>query len=145
MLNLNKKRFSEPARRTRNQTAGFTIVELIVSLVVGSLLVGAASLLGSVYYSLSARALSLTVANSYSENKVEGLRSTGYLGLTDGTTDITSELPGELRSPRSGSLQVSSQSTSVKKIDISITYNDQGAQRTYSYTTYIGELGVGQY
>lgn len=125
--------------------SGFTIVELIVSLVVGSLLVGAATLLSSAYYSLSARALSLTVANSFAENKVESLRSIGFLGLSDGTSDISAELPAELKGPKSGSVQISAESTSVKKIEISITYNDQGAPRNYSYSTYIGELGVGQY
>jgi Tfp pilus assembly protein PilE len=125
--------------------AGVTIVELIVTLVVGSILVGSTVLITTSYSRISARTLYLTVANSYAENKVESLRSLGFLGLADGTTDITNELPTELKNPRSASVQISSPSATTKKVDLTITYNDQGAPRTYTYTTYIGELGVGQY
>ena len=133
------------AIKKKIEQAGFSIVELIVSLVVGSILIGATTLITIAYSRLSNRALSLTVANSYAENKVESLRSIGFLGLTDGTSNVTTELPSELKSPRSASVQISSASSTTKKIDLNITYNDQGAARTYSYTTYIGELGVGQY
>lgn len=94
---------------------------------------------------LSHRARDVAAANSYVENKIESLRSTGFLGLNDGTTDLTSELPSELKSPRSGTLVITSQTGAIKRAVVSISYNDQGASRTYSYTTYVGELGVGQY
>lgn len=129
----------------KSNKSGFTIVEMIVSIVVGAILVGAASMLITSYSHLSQRGLDLTIANSYAENKIEALRSVGFTGLTDGTTDITNELPGELKSPRGAALQISSQSADIKKVDLTITYNDQGAPQTHNYTTYIGELGVGQY
>lgn len=130
----------------RNSKAdGFTIVELLISLIVGSLLVGSVSLLTASYTHLSQRSLDLTLSNAYAENKIESVRSLGFSGLIDGSTDITSELPSELKNPRNSTLQISSASTDIKKIDLSITYNDQGAPRTYNYSTYVGELGVGQY
>jgi prepilin-type N-terminal cleavage/methylation domain-containing protein len=124
---------------------GFTMVELIVSLVVGAIFVGSMTLVVTSHAHLSQRGLDVTVANSYAENKVEELRSQGFLALSDGTTNITSELPTELKNPRSGSLQISSFATDIKQVAITITYNDQGTSRNYSYTTLIGELGVGQY
>ena len=116
-----------------------------MTIVVGSIMIGSAALALISQQHLSQRDRDLVVANSYVEQKVEALRSIGFLGLSIGTTNITAEMPSELNSPRSGSLQISSYSASIKQVDISITYNDQGTSRTYSYTTYIGELGVGQY
>ncbi len=124
---------------------GFTIVELIVGVVVGALIVGGVSLIIANQVHIAQRGRDLVISNAYAERKVESIRSVGYLGLTNGTTDITSELPSELNPPKSGSLVISDFSTAVKKVDLTITYNDQGANRTYSYTTYVGELGVGQY
>lgn len=127
------------------EQSGFTIVELIVTLIVGGILAGGISTILSTHSSLSQRGRDVTVANSYAENKIESLRSAGYLGLTNGTTNLTSELPSELKAPRSGSMTISDVSAAIKKVDITVTYSDQGAARTYSYSTYIGELGVGQY
>jgi len=126
-------------------TKGFTIVELIVAIVVGPIIVGSAILLLVSHLHLSQRNRDLVIMNAYVENKVESLRSLGFAGLSDGTTSLSGELPAELSAPRSGSLQISTFSTAVKRVNISINYNDQGASRTYSYSTLIGELGVGQY
>ena len=129
----------------KTKTDGFTIVELITAIVIGALFITAVSTLITNNGRISQRARDTTAANSFAENKIEALRSTGYASLSNGTTDITSDMPNELRSPRSASVAISSVSTSIKKIDITIAYNELGETRTYNYTTYIGELGVGQY
>lgn len=132
MSNLNKN------------TSGFTIVELLVGIVLNGLFVGAVVNLQTNNATLSQRGRDVTVANSFAENKIEALRSTGYLGVGLGTSDITSELPSELKTPRNANLNVTTDPVAMKKVVLTITYNDQGAARTYSYTTYIGEVGVGQ-
>lgn len=126
-------------------TSGFTIVELLVTMFVGSILAGGVALFLAQHVHMAQRGRDVSVTNSFVENKIESLRSAGYLGLTNGSTNVTSELPVELNSPRSATVTVSDESTSVKQVDVSVTYNDQGTQRTYTYTTFIGELGVGQY
>lgn len=125
--------------------SGFTIVELLVTMFVGSILAGGVALFLAQHVHLAQRGRDVSVTNSFIENKVESLRSAGYLTLTNGTTTITSELPSELASPRSASMTISDESTAIKQIDLSVTYNDQGTARTYTYTTFVGELGVGQY
>ena len=128
----------------KNQS-GFTVVEILVAIVVGAIVItGANGIIVAQGY-ISQRGRDLVLANAFVEGKIESLRSTGFLGLTDGTTVITDELPSELNAPRSGTLTVSSYNAAIKRIEISITYNEQGAARTYSYTSLIGELGVGQY
>ena len=128
----------------QDNSYGFTIVELTVSVVVAAIFFLSLNVAYTSYVHGGEQVKDLTLANSYAESKIESLRNTGYNSLALGTTSITGELPSDLKSPRSGSLQISSPQTGLKKIDLSISYNDQGTSRTYSYTTYVGELGVGQ-
>lgn len=125
--------------------AGFTIVELIVAMIVGAIIISSAILILTSGQRLGQKHRDLVVANAFVEQKVEALRSAGFLSLIDGTSSITSEMPSELNSPRDGSLQITTPLSGLKKVYITITYNDQGTSRTYTYSTYIGELGVGQY
>ena len=120
-------------------------VELIITLIVGAILILSLHSIVVSHGYLSQRSRDLLIANAYSEQKIEALRSKGYLSLANGTTNITSELPSELAKPRSASLVISSQTAAIKKVHLSLTYSEQGVARTYTYTTYIGELGVGQY
>ncbi len=125
--------------------SGFTIVELLVTLLASAILIGSVSVALNAQVSLAQRGRDLVIANAYAEGEFEALRSKGFLGLADGTNNITSDLPTELKAPRSGSLVISAETASVKRVVLTLTYNDRGDSRTYSYTTYIGELGVGQY
>lgn len=120
-------------------------VELLIAMIVGGILILALNNIVSSHVYLSQRGRDLSVANAYAEQKIEALRSTGFLGLSDGTTDLTAELPDELKTPRSASLAVSSYTSAIKRIHLTLTYNEQGTARTQTYTTYVGELGVGQY
>lgn len=125
--------------------SGFTIVELLVALIVAAVLVGSVQLIYTNQTYLSERGRDLVLSNAYAEGKMESLRSKGFIGLNDGTTDITSELPSELSPPRSGNMVISTPNTGLKKVTITISYNAQGETKTETYTTFIGELGVGQY
>lgn len=124
---------------------GYMIVELLVTLIVGGILILSLNSIVSSHTYLTQRGRDLSVANSFAEQKFESARSIGYLGLTIGTTDITSELPSELKAPRSATQTITSQSSALKKVYISITYSEQGTPRSSTYAGYIGELGVGQY
>jgi len=125
--------------------AGFTIVELLISILVAVILIASVNSIYTSHLVQSHQMRSMMVVTSFVENKVEVLRSIGFLGLNDGTTDITSELPSDLMSPKSGSMVVSSQTSGLKKVVINVSYFDGGKTHNYSYQTFIGELGVGQY
>ncbi len=130
----------------RSNEGGFTLVELMIAIGVGVVFIISVTTLTINSDRIGHRTRTVATANSFAENKIEALRSVGYLSLSNGTTDITSQLPSELKAPRSASLVIATAPgmTAVKKIDLSITYNEQGRPRTYSYTTFEGELGVGQ-
>lgn len=127
------------------ERSGFTIVELLVALVVGGIMFVSLNAMYTSQTYLAQRSRDVVLANAFVESKVESLRSKGFLSLSNGTTDITNELPDELSSSRSGTLVIGTYSDGVKSIEITVTYNEQGSSRSYYYKTFIGELGVGQY
>lgn len=133
-------------RQTKSHAQkGFTIVELVVAIVVGAILSGTTTLIIIEQARLSQLGRDTTLANSYAETVVESIRSQGYGSLTASTTDVTNELPDELKAPRSGTLSISDAVSGLKQVDLTITYSAHGTPRTYTYRTYVGELGVGQY
>jgi len=127
-----------------NNNYGYTIVELLVALIVGGILITAITTIVTTQGTLTQRSRDLVISSAFAEAKFEAIRSAGYLSLSDGATDITSEMPVELNDSRNAEINVSSPSAGIKKVELEITYNSQGSSRTNTYTTYIGELGVGQ-
>ena len=130
--------------KPRLNPRGFTIVELLVTIALSGIVIGSLSQVVTGYLHLSQRGRYLNLANSYAEAKVETLRNQGYDSLNTGTTNLSSELPSQLPPTRSASMVVTSPSGGIKQVDLTVTFTDQGQSNSYGYTTYIGELGVGQ-
>jgi prepilin-type N-terminal cleavage/methylation domain-containing protein len=129
--------------RYKNQ-GGFTLVELLVAIAVGAIIVASLNQVVNAYIHLSQRGRYLSLANSYVEGKVEALRNSGYNAVNTGTASLTGELPSGLPPSRSANMQVTAPQNGLKQIDITVSYKDQGLTNSYTYTSYIGELGVGQ-
>jgi prepilin-type N-terminal cleavage/methylation domain-containing protein len=127
-----------------NSNTGFTIVEVLVAIAVGGIMVSSLNQVVDGYLHLSQRGRYLSLANAYAEAKTEALRNAGYNSLGVGSTNIKSELPTKLPPSRNATLTVTDQATGLKKVVIVVSYNDQGQPNTFTYTTYMGELGVGQ-
>lgn len=127
------------------RTSGFTITELLVTIAVFAILVPVFAGIVGMLDGLNDRARDLANINALVENKVESLRSISFVGISNGTTDFTAELPATISTPRSAQYTISSVTTALKQVDLTVTYNDRGTARTLTYKTYIGELGVGQY
>lgn len=130
-------------RHTERREGGFTLVEILVCIAVAGIII---TLLNSVtvnYLHLSQRGRHLSQSNAFVEAKFEALRNAGYNRVATGTTSLTAELPSKLQN-RSGTMTVTEPSAGIKQVVINVSYRDQGQTRSYSYATYIGELGVGQ-
>jgi prepilin-type N-terminal cleavage/methylation domain-containing protein len=128
----------------RKSSEGFTIVEILVSIAVAAVVTMALNSVVTTYLHVSQRGRYLNLANSYVEAKIEALRNEGYNSLSAGTSSLTSELPSQLALTRSASMTVTNPSGGIKQVDITVNYKDQGFTNSVSYTTYLGELGVGQ-
>ncbi|MDX1765580.1 MAG: prepilin-type N-terminal cleavage/methylation domain-containing protein [Candidatus Saccharimonadales bacterium] len=139
--------------RAIKNSSGFTVIEVVVAVVIaGALLLSITTLVNSLNV-INDRARDLTIANALAENKMESLRSISFIGLVDGTTDFTSDLPESLTGAKSASYTIctadacSGDNPGIgrKRIDMTITFQDRGVTRTLNYRTIVGELGVGQY
>jgi prepilin-type N-terminal cleavage/methylation domain-containing protein len=128
----------------RDSSDGFTIVEILVAMAVAAVIIISLNAVTNTYLHISQKGRYLNLANSFAEAKTEQLRNKGYNALTTGTTSLTSSLPSGLPPGSTATMTVTSPSGGIKQVDISISYKDTGKTLTYGYTTYLGELGVGQ-
>lgn len=134
-----------PNQTQNDPASGFTIIELVVSIIVFALLVPAVASFLNLLNTLNDQAADTAIVNALAENKVESLRSAKFNSLSNGTVSFVAELPETISTPRTATYTVTSPSTGLKEINLNVTYNDHGSARTLTYKTYVGELGVGQY
>lgn len=127
------------------KNAGFTIIELLVTIVVFAILVPTLASMIGLLDGVNDRSRDLSVVHALVENKVETLRSASFTSVNTGTTDFTSELPVTIGRPRSATYTITAVNSALKQVDVAISYSDHGSTRSLTYRTYIGELGVGQY
>jgi prepilin-type N-terminal cleavage/methylation domain-containing protein len=131
-----------------NKQTGFTIVELLITIALFAILVPSIASFMNFLTTLNSRARTISTINAMAENKLESIRSAGYLAtpVASNVSFAASEIPASIPSPKSAKYTVSTTSDpSVRKLTISISYNNHGTQETLNYATYLGQLGVGQY
>jgi len=131
----------------KNNQSGFTLVEVVVTIIVaGIMMIGLSSTVVGIRL-VNARAKDAALINTIAEQKIEELRSRTFVQLEDGTFDFTNELPNTITGDRLAEYEVETVTGNValKEITVSITYNSFNNEVTYAYRSYIGELGVGQY
>lgn len=131
-------------KSVKSSQAGFTLVELLVAIAVGAVVTLSLTQVVTGYIHLSQRGRYLNMTNAYAEAKIEALRNQGYNAVAVGTTNLAAELPSKLPPGKSGNMVVTQPSAGLKQVDLTLSYKDQGQDNTYTYRTYLGELGVGQ-
>jgi type II secretory pathway pseudopilin PulG len=126
------------------QGGGFTIAELVITIVIMGIIIPAVALALTNLSVINYQARDLALANMVAQNKVETLRSAGYNSISLGTVSFSSELPSNMGNPRSASYTVTTPQTGIKQIDVNISYTEYKSVKNSTYRTYISELGVGQ-
>lgn len=126
------------------KSAGFTIIEILISLAVFAITIPAITISINNLIVLNNRSRDLALVNIIASNKAEQVRSAGYNSLNDGSVDFSNELSSEIASPKSATYTVSHPSTGVAEVLITISYKDYNQTRTQTYKTIVSELGVGQ-
>ena len=132
--------------KLRSEQSGFTLVEIIVGLVVLPIFLYSIGLVINSTASLNDQGKDITLASGIAEKKVEALRSADFVSLPDDGTvvDFEDELPASFTGPRVATYTITDINSSLKQIDVLIEYKVGTRTETIDYTTYIGELGIGQ-
>lgn len=124
---------------------GFTLVELVVTIVVLGIVVTG---IGGLYYVMQqteVKSQRLDLARRAARAKIESLRNNGYNALTPGSTIVfTSELPATLPKDRTGTVVVSQPLPELRRVDVTVQYTDYGRQQKVTLSSNIGVIGIGQ-
>lgn len=124
--------------------SGFTLVEVMISLVLVGIVVGSVTALFGSIQSTQRRTAWMESATRAAQREMESLRNNNYNNLEAGQTiDFTGQLPSNLRNP-SGIVTVSEPNPGLKRVDITVTYQDGSDQQKVSLSSLVGILGITQ-
>jgi prepilin-type N-terminal cleavage/methylation domain-containing protein len=125
--------------------AGFTLIELMVTIVVLGIVI---SSLGGLYYLMQGtevRSQQYDLAVRAARDEIEDLRNDGYASLTPGSNiNFTSSLPSSLPANKQGSVAVSQPTPGLVRVDVTITYTSYNLAQTVELSSDIGIVGLGQ-
>lgn len=137
-----------PVRRTSRSeldASGFTLVELMVTVLVLGLVITS---LGGLYYImqiLQVQSQHLDLATRAAQTEIEDLRNLGYSNLTVGTNiNFTASLPSSLPSSKAGTVVVTQPLSGLKRVDVTVSYTDYGKPESVTLSSDIGIVGIGQ-
>lgn len=129
----------------KTNEAGFTIAELITTIIVFGIVAVVISNLVLSNQSIQRKTAMLESATRAAQREVESLRNNNYNTLTAGQTiNFTNELPDNLPSSKSGTVVVSEPSPGLKRVDVTVSYNDGSKDREVKLSSLIGVIGIAQ-
>ncbi len=130
-------------QKTQSNQLGFTIVELLITIVIiGIAGVGIGSLFYAVQYT-QVRSQHRDLATRAAQRRIEYLRNSSYNTLTAGTTqNFTADLPAGLPGTKSGTVEITEPTPGLKKLSVTITYNENGRQQQVKMTSTVGLIGL---
>lgn len=128
-----------------HKQSGFTVVEVTVTIVLlGFVVIGITELNLSIQR-VQEKTSWLQTASRAAQTEIEALRNDNYNSLTDGQViTFTDQLPSKLPAPRSATARISEPQSGLKKVDVTVSYNDHGKTRDVKVTSLIGVIGISQ-
>ena len=128
----------------RQKQAGFTIVELLVTIAIVGITTASLSSLFISIQNVQKQTTYVDTATRAAQREIETLRNDNYSSLTPGQSDdFTSQLPSALQHA-SGSVQVSQPSTDLRRVDVTVSYAANGSQHKVMLSSLIGVIGITQ-
>ncbi len=132
------------ARRTPKDS-GFTLVELLVTLIVLGIVITS---MGGLYYLMQiteVQSQHYDLAVRAARTEIEDLRNNGYNSLNPGSNiNFTASLPASLPKGKTGTVAVSQPVDDLRRVDVTISYTDYGKAQTITLSSEIGVIGLGQ-
>ena len=128
----------------QNET-GFTLVELLVTMVVLGIVITSLSGLYYLTQITEVRSQHYDIAVRAARTEIEDLRNNGYNSLTPGSNiTFTSSLPSALPPNKTGTATISQPLPELRRVDVTIAYTDYGKAQTVELSSDIGIIGLGQ-
>ncbi len=125
--------------------AGFTLVEILVTIMVLGIVI---SSLGGLYYLMQeteVRSQQFDLAVRAARSEIESLRNNGYGSITPGSNiNFTSSLPPALPANKQGTVAVSQPASGLRRVDVTVTYTSYNLPQTVELSSDIGIVGLGQ-
>lgn len=129
----------------KHTVSGFTIVELIISIIVIGIVVTALSTLFLGIQRTQTQSNYKESATRAAQRQIESLRNSNYVSLVSGEQiDFSDELSPKLPNGSTGIVEVSEPSTGLKRVDVTVTYPDQGGTKKVMLSSLIGVIGITQ-
>ena len=136
----------------RPSSHGFTVVELLITLVVIGVLFTSFTTTFAGLENISKKGNDVTLASTQAFSKLQTYENLNYTSLPAtapaGTLveveDFSGSLPTSLESPRVGKVYVNSSTSSMKQVLVRVTFGSGSSQRFIEYVTFIQKNGVGR-
>lgn len=140
------------ARQTSDNQSGFTVVELLITLIIAALFVTVFFQLFTLSDTISNASFQLAQADQITYGKLQKYenRSFAAIPVLNGNTptqveDFTSELPTTLPSPYVGQVLTAQITPTLKAVTVRTTYGPAGSsQRIIEFADYIQQSGLGR-
>ncbi len=127
------------------EQSGYTLVEAMVAIVVLGLVIGGISNLFITILRTQYMTSNLEAATRAAQREIESLRNNNYNTLEPGTNiDFTDRLPDNLPSGKQGTVAISEPVPGLRRVDVNVTYTDNGAERQVNLSSLIGVIGIAQ-
>ena len=135
-----------------NNDDGLTIIEVAVATVVLSIAAISISTIFSNINTIQISSDRKSAAIAIAEGKIEELRNNRYntLQVTNPPVTSSTTLPTDFSNELTdfpdgvGKIEIEEPATNLKKINVKITYTEEGASREVKMTGIIGALGIAQ-
>lgn len=126
----------------RSNSSGFTLIELLVTILVIGIAITSLAGMYYVMQSTETKSQHYDIAVRAARTEIEDLRNAGYDSLTPGS-NFSFTPPSSLPSA-TGNVAVSEPMSSLRRVDVTITYSDFGNKQTVELSSDIGIIGLGQ-
>ncbi len=122
--------------------AGFTIVELVVTITLITIVAGSITQLFVSIQRVQLQTSYLDTASHAAQTEIESLRNSSYNNLTPGTNiDFSSSLPSNLPD-KTGTVVVTQPSDGLRRVDVTVTYRYINVTRSVELSSLIGVIGI---
>lgn len=129
----------------KHSRSGFTIAEIIVTILVAGIIVAALSALFVGISRSQTQANYKESATRAAQRQIESLRNSNYGTLTTGVNiDFTDELSPKLPQGSTGTVVVSDAADDLKRVDVTVTYPDGDQTHKVVLSSLIGVIGITQ-